>query len=81
MTEIETARKAIKEYRKAYGQHQLPDDCWIQLMMGHEKDKSELPKDIVKVLVKTKLLCSINGCKEKGATYFGNTILCENHAR
>lgn len=34
-TEIEQAREDIKEYRKGYGQSQLPTDCIIQLMMGH----------------------------------------------
>jgi hypothetical protein len=36
-TEIERARESIKEYRKGYGQSQLPTDCIIQLMMGHAK--------------------------------------------
>lgn len=39
--EIERARKSIKEYRKGYGQTQLPTDCIIQLMMGHHKAELE----------------------------------------
>ena len=41
-TEIERARESIKEYRKVYGQSQLPTDCIIQLMMGHAKSEQLL---------------------------------------
>jgi len=41
-TEIERARESIKEYRKGYGQSQLPTDCIIQLMMWHATEKLKL---------------------------------------
>jgi hypothetical protein len=42
MTETERAKESIKEYRKGYGQSQLPTDCIIQLMMGHAKSEQLL---------------------------------------
>ena len=41
-TEIERAQESIKEYRKGYGQSQLPTDCIIQLMIGHAKSEQLL---------------------------------------
>jgi hypothetical protein len=41
-TEIERAKESIKEYRKGYGQSQLPTDCIIQLMIGHAKSEQLL---------------------------------------
>ena len=46
-TEIERARERIKEYRKGYGQSQLPTDCIIQLMMGHAKSEQLLIHSVV----------------------------------
>ena len=43
-TEIEQAREDIKEYRKGYGQPQLPTDCIIQLMMGHADKQLNLAR-------------------------------------
>ena len=43
-TEIERAREDIKEYRKGYGQPQLPTDCIIQLMMGHADKQLNLAR-------------------------------------
>ena len=47
-TEIERARESIKEYRKGYGQPQLPTDCIIQLMMGHAKSEQLILSGVVK---------------------------------
>ena len=49
-TEIERAKESIKEYRKGYGQSQLPTDCIIQLMMGHAKSEQLLIHSVVKPL-------------------------------
>jgi len=46
-TEIERAKESIKEYRKGYGQSQLPTDCIIQLMMGHAKSEQLLIHSVV----------------------------------
>ena len=46
-TEIERAKESIKEYRKGYGQNQLPTDCIIQLMMGHAKSEQLIIADVV----------------------------------
>ena len=46
-TEIERAREDIKEYRKGYGQPQLPTDCIIQLMMGHADKQLNLARVVL----------------------------------
>ena len=46
-TEIERARESIKEYRKGYGQPQLPTDCIIQLMMGHAKSEQLILSGVI----------------------------------
>lgn len=46
MTEIEQCRNAIKEYRKGYGQSQLPTDCIIQLMIGHHQSRVNAISDL-----------------------------------
>ena len=61
-TEIERARESIKEYRKGYGQPQLPTDCIIQLMMGHAKSEQL----ILSGVVSSNFICnSENRRKEK----------------
>jgi uncharacterized protein YjgD (DUF1641 family) len=63
-TEIERAKESIKEYRKGYGQSQLPTDCIIQLMMGHAKSEQLLIHSVVKPLKAMEEATIIDYCNE-----------------
>ena len=60
-TEIERARESIKEYRKGYGQPQLPTDCIIQLMMGHAKSEQLILSGVVLQSEQLMQSCSVCG--------------------
>ena len=63
-TEIERARESIKEYRKGYGQSQLPTDCIVQLMMGHAKRERLILPDVVKPFTAEQVLTVLNSSYE-----------------
>ena len=60
-TETERARESIKEYRKGYGQSQLPTDCIIQLMMGHATSEQLISSYVNN---RREQLCVVCGDKE-----------------
>ena len=86
-TEIERARESIKEYKKSYGQSQLPNDCIIQLMMGHSKSEQLILSGVVKcVYVVTErdnygeqLFKGVFSNKEKATKYLAEDGLKESN--